>query len=58
MGSECFKLGVQSFFNDLDIGACIFYENVPIETFSIIFECTMNSMVLNFHSGKEKNYSY
>ena len=48
MGSDCFKLGVQSFFNDLDVGACVFYENVPIETFNLLFECTMNSMVLKF----------
>ena len=29
-------------FSDLDVGACIFYENVPIETFNISFESTQN----------------
>ena len=29
-------------FSDLDVGACIFYKNVPIETFNISFESTQN----------------
>ena len=38
------------FFSDLDVGTCIFYENVmPIETFNRI----SHNMVLNFlHRGK------
>ena len=30
------------FLSDLDVGACIFYENVSIETFNISFESTQN----------------
>ena len=42
MSYVCFKLGVQFFFSDLDVGTCIFYENVPIETFNISIESTQN----------------
>ena len=30
------------FFSDLDVGACIFQENVPIDTFNISFGSTPN----------------
>ena len=37
------KLHAQTrFFSDLDLGTCIFKENVPIETFNISFESTQN----------------
>ena len=32
------------FFCELDVGACIFYENVSIETFNISFEGTQNKL--------------
>ena len=28
--------------SDLDVGACIFYRDVPIQTFNILFESTQN----------------
>ena len=35
------------FFSDLDVGACIVYEYVPIETFNTSFESTQSkNMVL------------
>ena len=30
------------FVSDLDVGACIFYENEPIETFNTSFRSTQN----------------
>ena len=42
MGYECFKIGVQILFSDLDVGACIFYENVPIGTWHLSFQSTQN----------------
>ena len=30
------------FFSDFKDGACIFKENVPIETFNVLFESTQN----------------
>ena len=39
---DCFKFRTQTFFNDLDIGAYIFQENVPIETFNVSFESMQN----------------
>ena len=34
--------GGVDFFSNLNVGGCIFYENVPIETFNISFESTHN----------------
>ena len=34
--------GVQIVFSDLDFGVCILYENVPIDTFNILFKSTQN----------------
>ena len=42
MSYDCFKHGVQIFPSDLDVGACIFKENVLIDTFTILFESTQN----------------
>ena len=38
MSYDSFKFRV----HDLDVGACILLENVPIETFNISFESTQN----------------
>ena len=38
-GGEALRVQILS---DLDVGACIFHENVPIETLSISFESTQN----------------
>ena len=40
-GSLCLQ-GFGGFFSGLDVGACIFLENVPIETFNISLESTEN----------------
>ena len=42
VGYDRFKLWMQIFFSDLDVGACIFQEDVPVEIFNISFECTQN----------------
>ena len=44
MSYDCFKLGVQIFFRDLDVGVC---------TSSILFESTQNKQ-LYLHRGKKK----
>ena len=36
------KLYTSRFYSALDVGACIFKENVPKETFNISFESTQN----------------
>ena len=38
-------LGVQVFFSDLDVGACVIKENVPIGAFNIAFESTQNKQL-------------
>ena len=42
MDYDCFKFGLAEFYSGLDVGACIFQENVSIETFNISFESTQN----------------
>ena len=42
VGYDCSKGGKRRLLSDLDICACIFQENVPIETFNISFESTRN----------------
>ncbi len=41
------------FLSDLDVGACIFYENMPIETFNISFESTQNKQQYGEARGKK-----
>ena len=36
MGYDCFKLGMQDCLSDLDVGAGIFLEKVPRETFKVM----------------------
>ena len=36
---------MQDFFSNLDVGAYIFNEYVPIETFNISFESTQNMLL-------------
>ena len=33
---------MQIFFSDLDVGACVFLENMPVEIFNITFESAQN----------------
>ena len=44
------------FFSDLDVGTCIFLENVSIEIFNISFESTQNKQLydtkITLHKSK------
>ena len=37
-----FEFRMQIFFSNLDVGACTFHENVPIEIFNMSFESKQN----------------
>ena len=60
MSYDCWGFGGAGFFNDLDVGACIFLEHVPIETLNISFESTPNKQQcdtkITCNRCKEKNY--
>ena len=44
------------FFSDLDVGACIFQENVPIETFNISIEITQNKQQYGTNNRSRENF--
>ncbi len=49
------NMELQFFFNDLDVGACIFYENVSIEisTYHLKAHRISNNMILKLFAKKK-----
>ena len=48
---QMFQTWGADFFSELDVAACIFFENVSIEIFNISFESTQNK-----HNNMAPNY--